>query len=120
MLKILIADDAPFIRNQMKMILEPLNFEIYEASDGKEAVEIYKKISPDLVTMDISMPIMDGIKALSEIKKYDPEAKIIMVSALGHKMRVLEAIEKGASYYIIKPFDSEKVVNTIIKVLNNR
>lgn len=117
-MKILIADDAPFIRDQLKSILEPLNFDIYEASDGKEAVEIYKKIKPDLVTMDISMPLIDGIKALTEIKKYDPGAKIIIVSALGHKMRVLEAIEKGAMYYLIKPFDSEKVISTIVKVLN--
>ncbi|WP_129409124.1 response regulator [Marinitoga lauensis] len=116
--KILIADDAPFIRNQLKLILEPLNFDIYEASDGREAVEIYKKHRPDLVTMDISMPIMDGIKALTEILKFDPSAKIIMVTALGHKMRVLEAVEKGASYYIVKPFDSDKVIKSIIKVLN--
>lgn len=116
--KILIVDDAPFIRNQLKLILEPLNFDIIEASDGKEAVEMYKKHLPDIVTMDISMPVMDGIKALSEILKYDPKAKVIMVTALGHKMRVLEAVEIGASYYIVKPFDSEKVIKSIVKVLN--
>ncbi|SHE60077.1 two-component system, chemotaxis family, response regulator CheY [Marinitoga hydrogenitolerans DSM 16785] len=118
MAKILIVDDAPFIRNQLKLILEPLKFDIIEASDGKEAIEVYKRHNPDIVTMDISMPIMDGVKALSEIIKYDPKAKIIMVSALGHKMRVLEAIEKGASYYIVKPFVSEKVIKTIMMVLN--
>ncbi|KLO20929.1 response regulator [Marinitoga sp. 1154] len=118
MVKILIVDDAPFIRNQLKLILKPLNFNIIEASDGKEAIFVYKKHKPDIVTMDISMPVMDGIKALSEIIKYDPNAKIIMVTALGHKMRVLEAIEKGASYYIVKPFDKEKVIESILKVLN--
>ncbi|MBM7558737.1 response regulator [Marinitoga litoralis] len=117
-MKILIVDDAPFIRNQIKNILEPLNFEIYEAENGKEAIEVYKKINPDLVTMDISMPEIDGIKALKEIINFDPKAKVIMVTALGHKSRVLEAIECGASYYIVKPFDSNKVIQTIMKVLN--
>ncbi|KAF2955708.1 response regulator [Marinitoga sp. 38H-ov] len=118
MKKILIVDDAPFIRNQLKNILQPLNFDIYEAENGKEAIEIYIKIKPDLVTMDISMPIMDGIKALKEILNFDSKAKVIMVTALGHKTSVLEAIEIGASYYIVKPFDNNKVIKSILKVLN--
>lgn len=118
-MRILIVDDAPFIRNQLKMILKPLNFEIIEASDGEEAVEKYKEFRPNIVTMDITMPKENGLKALQNILAFDPKAKVIMVTSLGHRTRVLEAIEKGAKYYIVKPFSADKVRNAILKVLNS-
>jgi two-component system chemotaxis response regulator CheY len=99
-------------------ILKAAGYEIAgEASNGLEAVEKYKDLNPDLVTMDITMPTMSGIEAVREIRKYDPEAKIIMCSAIGQKSMVIEAIEAGARNYIIKPFEPQKVINVISAVL---
>ena len=116
--RILLVDDAQVIRVMLTKILIAAGYEIAgEASNGLEAVEKYKKLNPDLVTMDITMPTMSGIEAVREIKKYDPEAKIIMCSAIGQKSMVIEAIEAGARNYIIKPFEPQKVINVISAVL---
>ncbi|HBG16693.1 MAG TPA: two-component system response regulator [Firmicutes bacterium] len=116
--RILLVDDAQVIRVMLTKILKAAGYEIAgEASNGLEAVEKYKDLNPDLVTMDITMPTMSGIEAVREIRKYDPEAKIIMCSAIGQKSMVIEAIEAGARNYIIKPFEPQKVINVISAVL---
>ncbi|MFK4998002.1 response regulator [Bacillus sp. N9] len=116
--KILIVDDAAFMRMMIKDILTKNGFEVVgEAADGAEAVEKYKELNPDLVTMDITMPEMDGVSALKEIKTFDPEAKIIMCSAMGQQAMVIDAIQAGAKDFIVKPFQAERVIEAIQKAL---
>lgn len=115
---ILIVDDAAFMRMMIKEILTKNGFDVVgEASDGAEAVEKYKELNPDLVTMDITMPEMDGIAALKEIKKMDPDAKIIMCSAMGQQTMVIDAIQAGAKDFIVKPFQADRVIEAITKAL---
>lgn len=115
---ILIVDDAAFMRMMVKDILIKNGFTIVgEAQDGIEAVEKYKELSPDLVTMDITMPEMDGIAALKQIKEINPDAKIIMCSAMGQQAMVIDAIQAGAKDFIVKPFQAERVIEAIQKVL---
>ncbi|MRH42270.1 response regulator [Aquibacillus halophilus] len=117
--KILIVDDAAFMRMMIKDILSKNGFEVVgEAQDGVQAVEKFKELSPDLVTMDITMPEMDGITALKEIKKLNADAKIIMCSAMGQQAMVIDAIQAGAKDFIVKPFQSERVIEAIQKVLD--
>lgn len=116
--KILIVDDAVFMRMKLKDILEKAGFEVVgEAQNGAEAIEKYKAERPDLVTMDITMPEVDGVTALKEIKAFDPTAKVIMCSAMGQQTMVMEAIQAGALDFIVKPFDNERVVQSINKVI---
>lgn len=116
--KVLIVDDAVFMRNMIKDILESEGFEIAgEASNGVEAIEQYKTTKPDVVTMDIVMPLKNGIEALKGIKDLDSNAKVIMVSALGQESLVMEALEAGAFDFITKPFKKEKVIATIKKAI---
>ncbi len=116
--RVLIVDDAVFMRMMIKDILEKNGFEIIgEASNGASAVEEYKNLKPDIVTMDITMPEMDGIQAVKEIRKIDPDAKIIMCSAMGQQAMVMEAIQAGAKDFIVKPFQSDRVVEALNKVL---
>lgn len=116
--KILIVDDAAFMRMMIKDILSKNGFEIAgEANDGVQAIEKYKEVSPDLVTMDITMPEMDGITALKEIKKYDPNAKVIMCSAMGQQAMVIDAIQAGAKDFIVKPFQADRVIEAIKKTI---
>jgi len=116
--RILVVDDAAVIRLMLKKILESDEYEVVgDAGTGMEAVAKYQELKPDLVTMDITMPDMDGIQAVKEIRKIDPEAKIVMCSAMGQKMMVLEAIEAGAANFIVKPFDEPKVKEVLKKVL---
>ena len=116
--KILIVDDAAFMRMMIKDILTKNGFEVVgEAADGAQAVEKYKETSPDLVTMDITMPEMDGITALKEIKKINPNAKIIMCSAMGQQAMVIDAIQAGAKDFIVKPFQADRVIEAISKTL---
>lgn len=118
MKKVLIVDDAAFMRMILKSMLEKNGFEVVaEAENGAEAVRSYMNCHPDLVTMDITMPTMDGINALKEIMEYDPNAKVVMVSALGQEPYIKEAIILGAKYFIVKPFKEEKVVEVLNKVL---
>lgn len=116
--KILIVDDAAFMRMMIKEILTKNGFSVVgEASDGAQAVEKYKELGPDLVTMDITMPEMDGITALKEIKKLDPNARIIMCSAMGQQAMVIDAIQAGAKDFIVKPFQADRVIEAIKKTL---
>lgn len=116
--KILIVDDAAFMRMMLKNILTQNGYEIVgEASNGLEAVNLYRELKPDLVTMDITMPEMDGINAVREIKKIDPEAKIIMCSAMGQQAMVIESIQAGAKDFVVKPFQPERVLEAVKKVL---
>ncbi|MFZ4454164.1 response regulator [Salibacterium aidingense] len=115
---VLIVDDASFMRMMIKDILEKNDFTIAgEAKDGQEAVDLYKETSPDLVTLDITMPEMDGITALKEIQTFDPNAKVIMCSAMGQQAMVIDAIQAGAKDFIVKPFQAERVLEAINKTL---
>ncbi|MGG3495387.1 response regulator [Peribacillus simplex] len=117
--RILIVDDAAFMRMMIKDILSKNGFEIVgEASDGAQAVDKYKETLPDLVTMDITMPEMDGITALKEIKKVNPQAKVIMCSAMGQQAMVIDAIQAGAKDFIVKPFQADRVLEAINKALS--
>ncbi|MCG7334041.1 response regulator [Sporosarcina sp. ACRSM] len=116
--RILIVDDAAFMRMMVKDILTKNNFEVVgEAADGAQAVEKYMELKPDLVTMDITMPEMDGIAALKAIKEKDPAAKIIMCSAMGQQAMVIDAIQAGAKDFIVKPFQADRVIEAIEKAL---
>ncbi|MBC7087521.1 MAG: response regulator [Tissierellales bacterium] len=115
--RVLVVDDAIFMRMKLKDILEKNGFEVVaEAQNGIEAIEKYKAEKPDLVTMDITMPEMDGISALKEIKKIDPNAKVIMCSAMGQQSMVMEAIQSGAIDFIVKPFDVDRVSQSLTKI----
>lgn len=116
--KILIVDDAKFMRNNLTVILEKNQHAIVgEAENGKDAIALYKQHQPDLVTMDITMPVMNGIDAIKEIKLIDPDSKIIVCSAMGQQKVVVEAIEAGAQDFIVKPFDENRVMETVNNVL---
>lgn len=116
--RILVVDDAAFMRMMIKDILVKNNFEVVgEAQDGIQAVEMYKDLQPDLVTMDITMPEMDGIEALKQIKEINPEARIVMCSAMGQQAMVVDAIQAGAKDFIVKPFQSDRVIEAIEKAL---
>lgn len=117
--RILIVDDAAFMRMMIKDILTKNGFEVIgEAQDGAQAIEKYKELNPDLVTMDITMPEMDGITALKEIKQVNADAKIIMCSAMGQQAMVIDAIQAGAKDFIVKPFQADRVIEAIQKALN--
>lgn len=117
--KVLIVDDAAFMRMMIKEILSKNGYSVVgEASDGAQAVEKYKELGPDLVTMDITMPEMDGISALKEIKKLDPNARVIMCSAMGQQAMVIDAIQAGAKDFIVKPFQADRVLEAIKKTMN--
>ncbi len=111
--KVLLVDDAAFMRMRCAKLLTENGYSVDEAENGQEAVEKYAKIKPDLVLMDITMPVMDGLTAVAEIKKIDPEAKIVMCSALGQQNTVMSAIKAGAKDFIIKPYQSDKILTTI-------
>ena len=114
----LIVDDASFMRMMIKEILEKNGYEVVgEAENGNVAVEKYKELSPDLVTMDITMPEKDGISALKEIKEVDPDAKVIMCSAMGQQAMVIDAIQAGAKDFIVKPFQADRVIEAVSKAL---
>lgn len=117
--RILIVDDAAFMRMMIKDILMKNGYEVVgEAQDGKQAIEKYKELEPDLVTMDITMPEMDGITALKEIRQMNPEAKVIMCSAMGQQAMVIDAIQAGAKDFIVKPFQADRVIEAIQKALS--
>ncbi len=116
--KILIVDDAAFMRMMIKNILVKEGYEVVgEAENGAQAVEKYKELSPDLVTMDITMPEMDGISAVKEIMKINSGAKVVMCSAMGQQAMVIDAIQAGAKDFIVKPFQADRVIEAISKVL---
>lgn len=111
------VDDADFMRMRLSRLLGENGYEILEAENGSVAVRKYQEFKPDVVLMDITMPIMDGLTAVKEIKKLDPTARIIMCTALGQQTMVIEAIKAGARDFIVKPFQPEKVLNAVKKVL---
>lgn len=118
MTRVLIVDDAAFMRMMIKDILEKNGFEVIgEANNGIKAIELYKKERPDVVTMDITMPEMDGIKAVKEIRIFDPNAKVIMCSAMGQQSMVMDAIRAGARDFIVKPFQPDRVLEAIRKTV---
>jgi two-component system chemotaxis response regulator CheY len=116
--RVLVADDARFMRQLIREIVEPEGFEVVgEAADGRAVVEEFQKLHPDVVTMDIVMPKRSGIDAVKEILALDPGARIVMVSALGQEALVMEALQAGASDYVVKPFKPDAVVATLRKVV---
>ncbi|OGX60715.1 MAG: two-component system response regulator [Paenibacillus sp. RIFOXYA1_FULL_44_5] len=116
--RILVVDDAAFMRMMIKDILTKNGYEVVgEAQDGGHAIEKFKELAPDLVTMDITMPEMDGISALKEIRKMDANAKVIMCSAMGQQAMVIDAIQAGAKDFIVKPFQADRVIEAIKKTL---
>ena len=115
---ILVCDDAAFMRMMIKDILTKNGYNVAgEAENGVKAVEKYNELKPDLVLMDITMPEMDGISAVKEIKKFDPQAKIIMCSAMGQQAMVIESIQSGARDFIVKPFQPDRVLEAIRKAV---
>lgn len=115
---ILIVDDAAFMRMMIKDVLSKNGFTIAgEAENGAKAIEKYKECTPDLVIMDITMPEVDGIEAVKEIKKINDAAKVIMCSAMGQQAMVIEAIQAGAKDFIVKPFQAERIIEAVKKVL---
>lgn len=118
MVKVMIVDDAAFMRMVIKDILIKNGHEVVaEAVDGADAVEKYPEVKPELVFLDIVMPNMEGIDALKEIMKMEPEAKVVMCSSIGQQSVVTEAIKLGAQDFIVKPFDAEKVLEVINKIV---
>ncbi len=116
MKKILVVDDAAFMRLSLKTMLEKNGYEVIgEAENGRKAVEMYKMLNPELVTMDITMPDMDGIEALTEIMKFDSKAKVIMLSAMGQETKIREAVIQGAKGFIVKPFKEDYLVKALSK-----
>lgn len=119
MANILIADDSTVMRRSLRLILTKAGHTVVgQATDGASVCQMYNQLKPDLVTMDITMPGMNGIEAMLKILESDPHAKIIMITAIDQKRMILDAIESGARHYIIKPFQEEKVLSTINEVLN--
>ena len=118
-IRVMVVDDAMFMRNMLKEILNNTGrYEVVaEAANGQEALELYKQVRPDLVTMDIVMPVMDGIEATREILRFDPQARIVMCSALGQEPLVIESIAAGARDFIVKHFAPEKVIRVLDQVM---
>jgi two-component system, chemotaxis family, chemotaxis protein CheY len=115
---VLIADDAAFMRMMIKNILSEAGYEILgEAENGAVAVAKYKELKPDLTTMDITMPEMDGLQALKEIRSVDPAARVVMCSAMGQQSMVIESIQAGAKDFIVKPFQPDRVLEAVQKAL---
>ncbi|MGD9019580.1 MAG: response regulator [Desulfuromonadales bacterium] len=117
-IRVMVVDDALFMRNILKDIFVRHGYEVVaEAENGDTALQLYQESNPDLVTMDIVMPKKSGIEALQEIMAADPDAHVIMVSALGQDALVLEAVEAGARDFIVKPFKEDKVLETVRRVV---
>ena len=118
MSKILIVDDAEFLRVRISKMLLGDGFDVVEAANGAQAVTMYQQEKPDLVLMDVTMPEMDGLAALKEIRQIDTRAKVIMLTALGQESIVLDAIKSGARDFVVKPFERERVITAIHKLLS--
>jgi two-component system chemotaxis response regulator CheY len=117
--KILVVDDAAFMRMMIRDILVKQGYEIHEAVNGRDAVEKYQDLQPDLVTLDITMPEMNGLDALREIRSMDGDARVLMVSAMGQQKMIVEALEIGAMDFLVKPFQPTKVLETVTKCLQS-
>ncbi|HEY8349385.1 MAG TPA: response regulator [Clostridia bacterium] len=115
---VLIVDDAAFMRMMIRDILTKNGYEVVgEAENGGRAIEKYKELLPDLVIMDITMPEVNGIEAVREIRKLNPDSQVIMCSAMGQQAMVIESIQAGARDFIVKPFQAERVIEAVKKVL---
>jgi len=120
MKKVLIVDDASVVRLMIRKILTQNGFTIIgEATNGKDALVKYKELKPDVVTMDMIMPEADGIQATKDILAFDKNAKVVIVSGIDQKEMLAQAINAGASSYIVKPFETDRVISTLNEVLNN-
>ncbi|HWQ51075.1 MAG TPA: response regulator [Terriglobales bacterium] len=120
MAKIMIVDDSVISRKKLRMILEAAGHEVVgEISDGTEAVQKYQELSPELVTMDVTMPKIDGITAVKELMKHDPSVRVVMVTALGKGETILEALGAGAKNYITKPYEDAQVDSAIREALQS-
>ena len=119
---VLIVDDATFVRIKLKKIVEKMDFAevVGEATNGEEAVLLYKDLKPDLVIMDLVMPNHDGIQAIDDIVTLDKAASIVVVSAMGQESSIAEAVEKGAKEYITKPFKDDEVYAVIKRIIKNK
>jgi two-component system chemotaxis response regulator CheY len=114
----MVVDDAPFMRRVIKGILAEMGLEVVgEASTGEEALKMYRYLKPDMVTMDITMPDMDGIEAVRGILRHDPSAKIVMCSAIGQQRMVLDAIHAGAKDFVVKPIEKKRFVESVLHIL---
>ena len=118
MAKIMLVDDAAFMRMMLKTTLTQAGYtDLVEAEDGAKAVELYSAEKPDLVFMDITMPNMDGLEALKKIKELDSDSQVVMCSAMGQQAMVIESIQSGAKDFIVKPFDKDRVLEAVKKVI---
>lgn len=115
---IVIVDDSMLIRHALRVLVEKAGYTVVcEAENGEEAVEVYQQYHPDMISLDITMPVMDGVEALSRIKEIDPAARAVMITAAGQQQKVIEAIKLGASKFIVKPFSRDEVLDTLAEVL---
>ena len=117
MTKILVVDDTQFMRQRISKLLHEHGYQTIEAKDGEDAVRIYNRQQPDAVLMDITMPKKDGLSALIEIRESDPEAIVIMLTAIGQQTIALEAIQAGASDFLVKPYSPDQVIDSLQKAL---
>ncbi len=117
MAKVMVVDDAAFMRVRAAKVLQDNGHQVMEAENGADAVRKYQQWQPDVVLMDITMPEMDGLSALKEIKKIDPAARIAMVTAMGQQAIVMEALKAGAKDFVLKPFQPERVLSALQKLL---
>jgi len=117
MAKVLIADDAAFMRLRCAKLLRENGHEVIEAEDGAQAVRLFQEANPDAVLLDITMPNMDGLTALKEIRRLNPGARVAMVTAMGQKAMVLDAIKSGAKDFVVKPFEADRVLAAVKKLV---
>jgi len=118
MARVMVVDDAAFMRLRCAKMLTEKGYEVVEAADGLEAVEKYKEYGPNVVLLDITMPNMDGIAALKRLLEMDPQAKVAMVTAMGQQSMVIEALKYGAKDFVVKPFDAARVLAAVEKLVN--
>ncbi len=118
MARVLVVDDTAFMRKVVKDALVSAGHEVVgEAADGVEAVQRFRELRPDLTTLDITMPVKDGLAALEEILALDPSARVVMCSALGQESKVLQSIKMGAKDFVVKPFQPDRLVEAVAKAL---
>lgn len=117
MKRVLIVDDSRTSRKILKNIFESNDFEVVgEAANGQEGLDKYKELHPDLVTLDITMPVMDGIETLAKIKEYDEKARVVMITAAGQKTKMVEAVRLGADEFVTKPYETSRIIEVLEKI----
>ncbi len=114
---VLVVDDAAFMRMRAGKLLSQNGYQVIEAENGLDALNLYVQHKPDLVLMDITMPVMDGITALKEIRQADPQAKVVMLSAMGQQAMVIESIKAGARDFVVKPYEPDNVMASVRKLI---